>query len=66
MSDLEEEMYYTWSDKTDVTFTSWYYNEPNNSGDEDCVEVYYNVRIILHVTRSSGMSWILEICDSTH
>ena len=32
-------MYYEWSDGTDVTYTNWNINEPNNSGDEDCVEV---------------------------
>ena len=43
LNDLNEEMYYEWDDGSDVTFTVWYWNEPNNSGEEDCVEVYYNV-----------------------
>ncbi|XP_022109148.1 macrophage mannose receptor 1-like [Acanthaster planci] len=40
MSDLNIEMYYEWLDGSDVTFTNWVYYEPNNSGDEDCIEIY--------------------------
>ena len=40
MTDLDQEMYYTWTDATDVTYTNWAYYEPNNSGDEDCVEMW--------------------------
>ncbi|XP_038078467.1 macrophage mannose receptor 1-like [Patiria miniata] len=42
MSDLNQEMYYEWLDGSDVTFTNWAYYEPNNSGNEDCVEMYLN------------------------
>ena len=42
LNDLEQEMYYTWTDGSDVTYTNWAYYEPNNSGQEDCVEIYVN------------------------
>ncbi|XP_072020401.1 macrophage mannose receptor 1-like [Amphiura filiformis] len=40
MNDLDQEMYYSWTDGSDVTFTNWAYYEPNNSGEEDCVEIW--------------------------
>ena len=35
-------MLYSWTDGHDVTYTNWAYYEPNNSGNEDCVEMYVN------------------------
>ena len=40
MTDLDQEMYYTWTDTTEVTYTNWAYYEPNNAGNEDCVEMW--------------------------
>ena len=40
LSDLDQEMYYSWTDGSEVTFTNWAYYEPNNSGEEDCVEMW--------------------------
>ena len=42
MNDLEQEMLYSWTDGHEVLYTNWAYYEPNNSGNEDCVEMYVN------------------------
>ena len=46
LNDLNQEMYYEWDDGSEVEFTTWNYLEPNNSGEEDCVQVYYSVSIL--------------------
>ncbi|XP_072020400.1 macrophage mannose receptor 1-like [Amphiura filiformis] len=42
MNDLDQEMLYSWTDGSEVTYVNWAYYEPNNSGNEDCVEMYVN------------------------
>ena len=40
LNDLKQEDVYQWADGTNITITSkWIPGEPNNSGNEDCVEV---------------------------
>ena len=56
MNDINQEMYYEWSDGTEVTYTYWNYYEPNNSGNEDCVEIYIDVSISSNRSLSSVLS----------
>ena len=42
MNDLDQEMLFSWVDGSEVVYVNWAYYEPNNSGDEDCVEMYIN------------------------
>jgi hypothetical protein len=39
LSDAEEEGVYRWFDGTLATYTNWRAEEPNNAGNEDCVEI---------------------------
>ncbi|MES2800336.1 MAG: lectin-like protein [Bacteroidota bacterium] len=42
LSDEQTEGNFLWYDQSPVTFTNWAPGEPNQSGDEDCVQIYYN------------------------
>ena len=44
LSDLQLENRFQWSDGTGVTYTNWQTQEPNNLGNEDCVEARIKVR----------------------
>lgn len=39
LDDLDQEGAFTWSDGTPLDFTAWNEGEPNNVGDEDCVNL---------------------------
>ncbi len=44
LSDTDREGTFAWSDSSEVTWTNWNRGEPSDSsGNEDCVEVYYDV-----------------------
>ena len=47
LNDRQSESRFQWSDGTDVKYTKWDVGEPNSwrNHNEDCVEVYLNVRI---------------------
>lgn len=49
LNDRQTESRFTWSDGSDVTYTRWNNGEPNSwlNRDEDCVEVYLNVRLVM-------------------
>lgn len=48
-SDRQGEGYFTWVDNTELAFTDWYVNEPNNhEGHEDCVHLH---------DKSKGRKW---------
>ncbi|KAK3515961.1 hypothetical protein QTP86_020332, partial [Hemibagrus guttatus] len=40
LSDRESEEEWKWVDGTPLTTNYWHNGEPNNSGDEDCAEIY--------------------------
>ena len=39
LNDIAQEGKFVWDGGDPVTFTHWAPNEPNNSGNEDCVEI---------------------------
>ncbi|CAM9994962.1 unnamed protein product, partial [Heterosigma akashiwo] len=53
LNDESTEGTYVWADDTSVDYTNWNSGEPNNSGDEDCVEM----------TSSGG--WNDQSCSTT-
>ena len=40
-NDIEREGQFVWSDGSVSFYNNWWTNEPNNNGDEDCVERFY-------------------------
>lgn len=55
LTDRRSEGTFVWgSDNTEVTYTNWYKNEPNNLRNEDCV----------HIRPSRNSEWNDSKCDS--
>ena len=38
-NDIDNEGTFIWADGTEVTYTGWTGNEPNNAGNEDCTDL---------------------------
>jgi len=55
LTDRRSEGTFIWdSDNTEVTYSNWYKNEPNNLRNEDCV----------HIRPSRNSEWNDSKCDS--
>ena len=61
LSDLQLENRFQWSDGTDVTYTNWQTQEPNNLGNEDCVEARIKVSQTCLLLTISLITYVLML-----
>ena len=61
-NDIKDEGNFEWSDGNAFSFSNWYQEEPNNQGDEDCVNLK-PVRKWNDQTCSSKLAFICKFLD---
>ncbi len=60
-NDVASENNFVWYDQSPIVYTNWSGGEPNNSGDEDCVQIYPNGMWNDLSCTSSGSKSVIEV-----
>ncbi len=66
-NDVANEASHVWYDQSAVIYTNWHAGEPNNSGDEDCVQIYPDGQWNDLSCSSGGSKSVIEVnlCPNT-